>query len=148
MSDAIMPFFWVAFAMIILLVMQRWIHTHLHGLSLLLMGKPERAVILYAIVLLPGVFLHELSHWLTATFLGVRTGTFSVIPKMQSDGTVQLGYVEYFKGTHPGAYPRKYNWRSAADCGNGRYPADRISRFWRHRAGCGCPAEAKLKRFR
>jgi len=98
MSDAIMPFFWVLFAMIILLVMQRWIHTHLHGLSLLLMGKPERAVILYAIILLPGVFLHELSHWLTATFLGVRTGTFSVIPKMQPDGTVQLGYVEYFKG--------------------------------------------------
>ena len=98
MSNALMPFFWVAFAMIILLVMQRWIHTHLHGLSLLLMGKPERAVILYAIVLLPGVFLHELSHWLAATFLGVRTGTFSVIPKVQSDGTVQLGYVEYFKG--------------------------------------------------
>jgi hypothetical protein len=98
MSNALMPFFWVAFALIILLVMQRWIHTHLHGLSLLLMGMPERAVVLYAIVLLPGVFLHELSHWLAATFLGVRTGTFSVIPKMQSDGTVQLGYVEYFKG--------------------------------------------------
>ncbi|MCA9947133.1 MAG: hypothetical protein KC449_26825 [Anaerolineales bacterium] len=99
MSNALMPFFWVAFAMIILLVMQRWIHTHLHGLSLLLMGKPERAVILYAIVLLPGVFLHELSHWLAATLLGVRTGTFSIIPKMQADGTVQLGYVEYFKGS-------------------------------------------------
>ena len=98
MSNAIMPFFWVAFALIILLVMQRWIHTHLHGLSLLLIGKPERAVILYAIILLPGVFLHEVSHWLTATLLGVRTGTFSVIPKMQSDGTVQLGYVEYYKG--------------------------------------------------
>jgi hypothetical protein len=98
MSSAIMPFFWVAFALIILLFMQRWIHTHLHGLSLLLMGKPERAVILYAIILLPGVFLHELSHWLAATFLGVRTGGFSIIPKMQADGTVQLGYVEYFKG--------------------------------------------------
>ncbi len=93
-----MPFVWVAFALVILLIMQRWIHTHLHGLSLLLMGKPERAVILYAIILLPGVFLHELSHWLAATFLGVRTGGFSIIPKMQPDGTVQLGYVEYFKG--------------------------------------------------
>jgi hypothetical protein len=98
MSNALMPFVWVAFALIILLIMQRWIHTHLHGLSLLLMGKPERAVILYAIILLPGVFLHELSHWFAATFLGVRTGGFSVIPKMQADGTIQLGYVEYFKG--------------------------------------------------
>ncbi|MCA9901409.1 MAG: hypothetical protein H6654_13155 [Ardenticatenaceae bacterium] len=99
MSSAIMPLFWVAFALIILLIMQRWIHTHLHGISLLLMGKPERAIILYAIVLLPGVFLHELSHWLAATFLGVRTGSFSIIPKMQPDGTVQLGYVEYYKGS-------------------------------------------------
>ncbi|WP_420642460.1 hypothetical protein [Candidatus Leptofilum sp.] len=98
MSSAIMPFFWVAIALIILLIMQRWIHTHLHGLSLLFMGKPERAIILYAIILLPGVFLHELSHWLAATLLGVRTSGFSIIPKMQPDGTVQLGYVEYFKG--------------------------------------------------
>ena len=98
MSSAITSFLWVAFTLLILLLMQRWIHTHLNGLSLLLLGKPERAVILYAIILLPGVFLHELSHWLAATFLGVRTGGFSIIPKMQPDGTVQLGYVEYYKG--------------------------------------------------
>ena len=93
-----MPFIWVALAFPILLFLQRWIHMHLHGISLMLMGKPERAVILYALILLPGVFLHELSHWLTATLLGVRTGSFSIIPRMKDDGTVQLGYVEYFKG--------------------------------------------------
>ena len=98
MSTDLMPFIWVAFTIPVLLLIQRWIHTHLHGISLLLMGRPERAVILYAIILLPGVFLHELSHWVAATLLGVRTGTFSLIPRVQPDGTVQLGYVEYYKG--------------------------------------------------
>ncbi len=97
MNDSLMPFFWVLLTLPLLLVMQRWIHQHLHGISYLLMGQPARAVVLYAIILLPGVFLHEASHWLAATLLGVRTGTFSVIPRQQPDGSIQLGYVEYYK---------------------------------------------------
>lgn len=92
-----MPFLWVAIALIILVLLQRWIHTHLHGLSLLLTGKPDRAVYLYALILLPGVFLHELSHYVTARLLGVRTGSFSVFPRRKADGSIQLGYVEYYK---------------------------------------------------
>jgi hypothetical protein len=98
MSTDLMPFIWVIITLFVLLLLQRWIHTHLHGLSLLLTGKPQRAMIIYAIVLLPGVLLHELSHWLMATLVGVRTGSFSVLPRTQSDGAVQLGYVEYYKG--------------------------------------------------
>jgi hypothetical protein len=104
MNDSLMPFIWVALALPILLLLQRWIHTHLHGISLLLMGKPERAVILYAIVLFPGVLLHEVSHWLMATLLGVRTGSFSLLPRRQADGSVQLGYVEYYKSSTLGAF--------------------------------------------
>lgn len=103
MDINLMPFFWVALALLVLVLIQRWIHTHLHGISLLLLGKPERAVLLYAIILFPGVLLHELSHWLMATLLGVRTGTFSLIPRLQDDGSIQLGYVEYFKGKTLGA---------------------------------------------
>lgn len=98
MDIDLMPFIWVGLAIPLLMVLQRWIHAHLHGVSLLLLGKPERAVLLYAIILFPGVLLHELSHWVFATLLGVRTGTFSLVPRMQDDGSVQLGYVEYFKG--------------------------------------------------
>ncbi len=92
-----MPFLWVAIALITLVLLQRWIHTHLHGLSLLVSGKPDRAVYIYALILFPGVLLHELSHWVTARLLGVRTGSFSVIPKRRGDGSIQLGYVEYYK---------------------------------------------------
>ncbi|MEM7336830.1 MAG: hypothetical protein AAF490_32455 [Chloroflexota bacterium] len=98
MDINLMPFIWIAVAIPVLILMQRWIHAHLHGISLLLLGKPERAVLMYAIILFPGVLLHELSHWVFATLLGVRTGTFSLVPRLQDDGTIQLGYVEYFKG--------------------------------------------------
>jgi hypothetical protein len=102
MSDPLMPFLWAAIGLICLLFMQRWIHAHLHGVSLLLVGRPEWAVVVYAVVLFPGVVLHEASHWLTATLLGVRTGGMSLLPRRQPDGTLQLGYVEYYKGPNVG----------------------------------------------
>ncbi|MCA9933836.1 MAG: hypothetical protein KC415_07935 [Anaerolineales bacterium] len=98
MSNALMPFIWVVVAFLVLLLMQRWIHTHLHGVSMLLTRRADWAVIIYALILLPGVFLHELSHWVMAKLLGVRTGSFSLIPRRQPDGSVVLGYVEYYKG--------------------------------------------------
>ncbi|GAB4157785.1 MAG: hypothetical protein Fur0021_27010 [Candidatus Promineifilaceae bacterium] len=97
MNEFLAPFIWVAVTLPLLLLVQRWIHRHLHGVSLLLTGNANWALILYAIVLLPGVFLHEVSHWLAAGMLGVRTGRFSLIPRVQKDGSIQLGYVEYFK---------------------------------------------------
>jgi hypothetical protein len=97
MNENLTPIFWVGLALPVLLLMQRWIQTHLHGLSLLLTGKPERAIYLYAIILFPGVLLHEASHWLTATLLGVRTGSMSLLPRRTPDGNLQLGYVEYYR---------------------------------------------------
>jgi hypothetical protein len=97
MLQLLTPFVWVGLTLPILLLMQRWIHRHLHGLSLLATGKQGWAIVLYALILLPGVLLHELSHWISARLMGVRTGKFSVIPRQQSDGSIQLGYVEYFK---------------------------------------------------
>jgi len=102
MNGMLMPFIWVAVTIPILLLFQRWIHRHLHGVSFLITGKKSWAVILYAIALFPGVLLHELGHWLTANILGVRTGAFSVLPKSMADGTIQLGYVEYYKSSRVG----------------------------------------------
>lgn len=102
MNDPLMLFLWVGIALALLVLLQRWIHAHLHGVSLLLVGRPEWAVIVYAVILFPGVLLHEVSHWLTATVLGVRTGGMSLIPRRQPDGTLQLGYVEYYKGPSVG----------------------------------------------
>jgi hypothetical protein len=97
MNESLMPIIWVAIALPVLLLLQRWIQTHLHGISLLLTGKPERAMYLYAIILFPGVLIHELSHWVTAKLLGVRTGSLSLLPRRGADGSLQLGYVEYYR---------------------------------------------------
>lgn len=49
---------------------------------------------LFSLLLFPGVFLHELSHFLMARLLGVRTGRFSLLPKVLANGNMRLGYVE------------------------------------------------------
>lgn len=98
MAESTTSFFWVAITLPFLLLLQRWIHRHLRGVAYLLTGNKRWAVLIYAIILFPGVLLHELSHWLTARLLGVRTGSISLIPRTLKDGSVQLGYVEYYKG--------------------------------------------------
>jgi hypothetical protein len=52
---------------------------------------------IFSLIFLPGVFLHELSHYLMAKSLRVPTGRFSVIPQPLPDGRLMLGYVETAK---------------------------------------------------
>lgn len=86
------PLLWLAAIMPLLFLIERWIHRHLQGIMLLLTGDPELAVVLYALPLLPGIFLHEASHALTAMLLGVRVGRISVCPK-RTGQRIQLGFV-------------------------------------------------------
>jgi hypothetical protein len=103
MNSDLMPFLWVAITLPILAYLGRWIHSHLHGLAFLVLGKRSWAMVLYALVLFPGVLLHELSHWVVAKALGVRTGGLSLLPKGGPDGSIQLGAVAYYKT--PGVGP-------------------------------------------
>lgn len=75
-----------------LLWVERQIHRHLQGVALLTVGDAEAAVWLYALPLLPGVALHELSHAFTAWLLGARVGRVSIFPVRQGD-RIQLGFV-------------------------------------------------------
>ncbi len=84
--------FWLAITLLGLLLLERWMHRHLQGVMLLLTGDSEIAVFLYALPLLPGIILHELSHALTALLLGVRVGGISIRPK-RAGQRVQLGFV-------------------------------------------------------
>jgi hypothetical protein len=85
---------WLLLILPPLVVLERWVHRHLQGIWLLIFRDPDLALVVYSLVMLPGVLLHEGSHWLAATVLGVRTGRFSVIPERMEDGTLRLGYVE------------------------------------------------------
>ena len=89
-----MSLIWFLLALILLVVLQRWIHRHLHGVALLLTGHDDMALILYSLPLLPGVALHEISHALVATLLRVRSAKLTIVPRRQPDGHVRLGSVQ------------------------------------------------------
>lgn len=85
---------WLLVILVPLIVLERLIHRHLQGVWLLLFRDPDMAMILYSIIMLPGVALHEFSHWAMATILMTRTGRFSIFPQRLPDGTLRLGFVE------------------------------------------------------
>ena len=91
---SITPYLWFIATLILLVLVQKWIHKHLHGIAYLISRDAEMALVLYALPLLPGVALHELSHWLTARALRVKTGDFSIVPRRSADGRVRLGSVQ------------------------------------------------------
>jgi hypothetical protein len=66
----------------------------LTGSSLLLFRTTKPGLYLFSILVLPGTILHELSHWLTAELLGVRTGAITILPSLSGQTKEeQLGSV-------------------------------------------------------
>lgn len=68
------------------------VHQELQALFFLLTNHRAVAVYLFQILLLPGVILHELSHFLAASLLGVRVRHFSLRPEIQGE-KIQMGAV-------------------------------------------------------
>ncbi len=62
---------------VLTLFLQRWLHQHIQGLTFVVTGDPGCAVRFLFFLLLPGIILHEGSHWVVANLLGVRTGKVS-----------------------------------------------------------------------
>jgi hypothetical protein len=87
--------FLIAFGAV--LVLERFVHRRLQEVFLLITGHAESATLLYSLVLLPGVALHELSHATMAVLLGVKVRKFSLKPERQRNGVVRLGYVEVLR---------------------------------------------------
>ena len=69
-------YFLIVFALT--LILQQWLHRHIQGFALALTGNPGCAIRLLFYLLLPGVLLHELSHYLAAKLLLVRTSGFNI----------------------------------------------------------------------
>jgi hypothetical protein len=55
-----------------LLWVKRWITNMMQEISMRWVNDPDVALMLYFVVVLPGVVVHELSHWLMAKLLRVR----------------------------------------------------------------------------
>lgn len=84
---------------VLLYLLQRWISQHVQGVGVLLFDSSSAGMALLWFVLLPGILIHELSHWVTAKLLGLKTGKFSISPKRQGKDLI-LGSVEVQR-SHP-----------------------------------------------
>src|SRR6266508_236691 len=85
---------WFLFMLAPLILLQRLLHREVQAVFLILTRDPRLTMGLFSIIFFPGVFLHELSHFLMAKILFIRTGKFSIFPQPLPDGRLQLGYVE------------------------------------------------------
>ncbi len=95
---------WLAVAtmvvtLLLLLWVTRWLTLHLQILGLRWLNDPDVVLWVYFALILPGVALHELSHWLMALLLGVPASlpTLGPATKSQRGGKVTLGSVQTAK---------------------------------------------------
>src|SRR5215475_3884367 len=86
--------FWFVLMIVPLILLQRLLHREIQAVFLILTRDASLTMGIFQIIFLPGVFIHETSHFLMAKLLGVPTGRFSILPKALPDGRLQLGYVE------------------------------------------------------
>jgi hypothetical protein len=92
------PFVALVGTLLPLLWIKRWITRHLQELSLRWVGDPDVALFVYFVIVLPGVVLHELSHWLMAKILGVRVSRLAIGPVRRGNSPrVSLGSVRVAK---------------------------------------------------
>ena len=110
MASLVTSLVWLVASLALFLVVQRWLHRQIQLLFYLLTRRINLALTLFALLFLPGVLLHEASHFVVARLLGVRTRRFSLIPQVTLDARLRLGYVEtakadVFRDTLIGAAP-------------------------------------------
>ena len=85
---------WFLLMLLPLILLQRILHREIQAVFLILTRDSRLTMGIFSILFLPGVFLHELSHFVMAKVLRVPTGRFSIFPQALPDGRLQLGYVE------------------------------------------------------
>ncbi len=87
-------FLWFIAILLPLVILQRLLHREIQAVLLIVTRNPQLTIGLFSFLFLPGVILHELSHFLMAKILQVRTGKISLIPTSLPNGRLQMGYVE------------------------------------------------------
>ncbi len=90
-------FFWFVLMLAPLIYLQRLLHREIQAVFLILTRNAQLTMGIFQFIFLPGVFLHEGSHYVMAKILRVPTGRFSILPQPLADGRLRLGYVETAK---------------------------------------------------
>lgn len=94
MTEGLDDLGWFLVAIIGLAVLQRRLHYEIQALLFIFTKRIDLSLTIFAILFLPGVMIHELSHYGMARLLKVPVGKLSLIPQPLPDGKMRLGYVE------------------------------------------------------
>ncbi len=94
LADLVHRLIGLTLLLIALARLSAWITVHLQGIAFLVTRSQRTAIYFMFLVLAPGIFLHELSHWLVARLLGVPTSGFRVWPRRTRNRRIQMGAVE------------------------------------------------------
>ncbi len=87
----------LAITLIALFYLNDWIGRHIQGVGLLLTGHSEGSMVLTWLLLLPGVALHEISHWIVAKALGLRPSRLRIWPERRGK-MMRMGFVDFRAG--------------------------------------------------
>jgi hypothetical protein len=105
------PLIALAVTLLALLWVKRLITHSLQDLSIGLVNDPDVALIIYFVIVFPGVVVHELSHWVMAKLLGVRVSWPKIGPVRKgrssrvSLGSVRVGKVDWARASLIGVAP-------------------------------------------
>lgn len=82
---------------------------YLMASSMLLTHSTKLGKVLYVLIFFPGVVIHELSHFFTASLLGVHTGTIEIFPMESQEGTrlgsINVGKTDFVRNAIVGSSP-------------------------------------------
>ncbi len=81
----------------VFMAISRWINHRVQIIGLRVSNSNAVAVMLYYLLMFPGILLHELSHFVTARLLGLRVGKFMLGPKRRQNA-IELGSVTVSSG--------------------------------------------------
>jgi hypothetical protein len=90
-------FFAFATTLAVMILLSRWINRQVQVIGLRLSGDANVAVMVYYLLMFPGIVLHEFSHYLMARLLGMQVGSFALGPKKRRNA-IELGSVTVASG--------------------------------------------------
>ncbi len=86
-----------ASALALMLLLSRWINRQVQVIGLRVSGDMNVAIMVYYLLMFPGIVLHELSHYLAARLLQMQVGSFALGPKKRRNA-IELGSVTVASG--------------------------------------------------
>jgi hypothetical protein len=99
--DLILPWIACGLTLFVFFAVRRWVQRHLFGMGWLVAQEQHLATVIYCIVLLPGIIIHEASHWALAGMFNVRTHRITAWPKADAEGRVDLSFIKIKETANP-----------------------------------------------